>query len=575
MKTRYRFLPVIIMFCLIIGSANSQVLELNSLSKTERGYEPVEIKTEIASFNLLFQQNIPTNQLFLYAYHSGTGWVPIPFQIDENDPFAPSNNQTDESDILIFLAQDLGDRVTLGNWIDNVDSRNYKRFEIEVVDPQDKDRKGWCYLFVSATLTNQDKSPVKYVSYDPNSDVVNSKYYTLDYGKKWYPSNISVTAEGGGANQDFYDRTKIRFIMIFGGTLWTTLVEDDLQVPPDSVIQYSANSVVRLKRKAPLKLYLFGTPASEVRFSMTYYPYSSLFSGKIGLDQFVGIASVKAIRMSYDLNPVANNMKFFSGDVNGIKNQNIVIDGAGNLDNVDTTLIKNENNWTMVTGAPGTMLTVNDVLYRSNPSAVPPEPFDQYLYYWDDKSGKSLPVRTIDAINDFDTFNRDDSLNSFGSYGDHGMAFESYALTDSFNYNSMTYFLKNNLPPENAQNIFNNINNPLLRYVRAQDFLTGVETGNENRLPSEYRLRPNFPNPFNPSTQISFDLPVRDNVKVQIFDVQGRLVFTLVDAKLNAGVHNYSWNGRDSLGKSISSGIYICTIKTDAFSASQKMIFVK
>ena len=574
MKTQYRFLAVIIMFFLIIGSANSQVLELNSLS-TERGYEPVEIQMETSYFDLLFQQSVPTNRLFLYAYHSGTGWVPIPFQIDENDAFKPSNNQTDESDMLIFLAQDLGDRVTLGNWIENVDSRSYKRYEIEVVDPRNSDKKGWCYLFVSATLTEQDKSSVRYITYDLNTDIVTSKHYQLDYGKKWYPSNISVTPDGGGTSQDFYDRTKIRFIMIFGGTLWTTLVEDDLQVPPDSTIRYSANSVVRLKRQAPLKLYLFGNPASDVKFSMTYYPYSSIFSGQVGLDQFIGIAAVKAIRMSYDLNPLANNMKFFSGDSNGIKNQNILINAAGNLDNIDTTLLKNKNNWTMAAGSPGTMLTINDVLYESNPSAVPPEPFDQYLYYWDDKSGKSLSLRTIDPINDFDTFNRNDSLASFGSYGDHGMAFESYALTDSFHYNSTTYFLKSNLASEKAQAIFDNLNNLLLRYVRAQDYLTSVELINETGLPTEYRLRPNFPNPFNPSTQISFDLPASDNVKLQIFDVQGRLVNTLVDTKLDAGVYTFSWNGRDNDNKSISSGIYICTFQTNGFTASQKMVYVK
>jgi hypothetical protein len=575
MKTQIRFLTVISMFFLIIGSANSQVLELNSLSITERGYEPVEIKMETSYFDLLFQQSIPTNRLFLYAYHSGTGWVPIPFQIDENDAFKPSNNHTDDSDILIFLAQDLGDRVTLGNWIDNLDSKSYKRYEIEIVDPNNSEKKGWCYLFVSSSLTEQDKSSVKYISYDKNTDIVNSKYYQLDYGKKWYPSNISVTPDGGGTSQDFYDRTKIRFIMIFGGTLWTTLLEDDLQVPPDSTIKYSANSVVRLKRKAPLKLYLFGAPASEVKFSMTYYPYSSLFSGQVGLDQFIGIAAVKSIRMSYDLNPSANNMKFFSGDSNGIKNQNILINAAGNLDNVDTTLQKNKNNWTMATGTPGTMLTINDVLYESNPSAVPPEPFDQYMYYWDDKTGKSLSLRTIDPINDFDTFDRNDSLASFGSYGDHGMAFESYALTDSFHYNSMTYFLKSNLPPDKAQLIFENLNNLLLRYVRAQDYLTSVENITENGLPTEYRLRPNFPNPFNPGTTITFDLPKDDRVTLQIFDIQGREIITLIDKNLKAGVHNFIWNGRDVNNNLMSSGIYICAIKTNVFSASQKMAFVK
>ena len=83
------------------------------------------------------------------------------------------------------------------------------------------------------------------------------------------------------------------------------------------------------------------------------------------------------------------------------------------------------------------------------------------------------------------------------------------------------------------------------------------------------------PNPFNPTTTISFNLPTDDHVQLQIFDLQGRQIITLVDKKLAAGIHNYSWDGRDSTGKLVSSGIYIYTMKTSRFNASQKMAFVK
>ncbi len=577
MKLRYQLSIFIIVLLFIFTNANSQLLETKSLSP-ERGYEPVEIEFDTTYFDTLdlaYLSGIPTSQLFLYSYHSGSGWVPIPFQIDEDyeDPFIPSNDVIDSTDVLIFLGQDLGDKVTLGNWIDNEDSRSNKRFEIEIVDFRDRTKKGWCYLFVSSTLTEQDKSPIKYLSIDIDNDKVISSYYQLDYFGKWYPENVKITLQGGGNNQDFYDRTKIRFIMLLGGTFWQTLLEDDLAKPPDSTIQYTPNPVIRLKRKIPLELFLGGqSTGRKVNFSMTYYPFSTVFSGEIGLDQFIGLAGVKAVRMSYDLNSNGNGMHFFSGDSVGVRNQDKLIDGTNNLDNVDTSLVKNSKNWTMVTGAQGTMLSLNNVRYESNPPAVQPEPHYQYLYYWDNINSSTLPLRTVDPANDWDT---GDSL----SYGDCGMVFESYALTDSIHYISTTYFIGGNQTVETAQHMFYNFNAPLKDpsniNIRFQDYVTNVELAEDNHLPAGYRLKPNFPNPFNPRTTITFELPKNDNVSLQIFDIQGKHIITLVNKKLNAGVHNYIWNGRDKDNNLVTSGIYFCTIRTDTFRASQKMAFVK
>ncbi len=567
MKTIYQFGTLMIILIFVVSSAFGQLLQSKSLP-SERNYEAIELTMEYRFFDLLKQQGTPTNQLFLYAYHSGSGWTPIPFQIDEKNPFNPSNNSYDTTDVLIFLAQDLGDRASVGNWIANPESKNYQRFEIEVTDPINQNLKGWCYLFVSPTLTEQDKSPVKYVSVDAANDRILGKYYQLEFGKKWYPSNIQITGDGGGTNQDIYDRTKIRFIMIVA-SLWVTLIEDDLTMHPDSSITYTPNAVVRLKRKLPLEVYLFGQPSGrKVNFSMTYYPYSTLFSGQIGLDQFLGLARIKSVRMSYDLNASAAGMKFFSGDQRGLRNQNIAIDSKGALDNVDTTLVKKTRNWTMVTGTPGTLITINNVRYESLPPAVTPEPYDQYLYYWDNADGSTLAPRGVDRMYDWDT---GDSL----SFGDHGMAFESYALTDSFNYNSTTYFLGSNQSVATAEKMFENQTNMLLRSVRTQGYISTVSTSDEGQVPSAFRLRPNFPNPFNPSTTIAFDLPTAEWVTVQIVDLQGKEILTLVNQALSAGAYQYRWDGRDKHQHPVSSGIYICSLKAGTFNASQKIAFVK
>ena len=301
MKHRY-YLPIFIFVCLFFFSnAFSQVLETKSLSP-ERAFEPVELTFIPALFDSLYMSGIPSSELFLYAYNSvlGPGWQPIPYQIDEKNAFSPSNNIIDTSDVLIFLAKDLGDKVDGKTWITNAESQSNNRYEIEIVDPLDPSNRGWCYLFISSSLSELDKSPIKYVSVDTLSDMIMSPFYQINYDDKWYADSIRVTTEGQGNNQNFYDRTKVRFIMLIAGGNWLTLNEDNLVIDPDSTIQYNPNPVVRLKRKIPLKVLVYGQPFGKApKFSITYYPYSTVFSGNISLEEYSGLAKVKYVRMSY------------------------------------------------------------------------------------------------------------------------------------------------------------------------------------------------------------------------------------------------------------------------------------
>ena len=89
-------------------------------------------------------------------------------------------------------------------------------------------------------------------------------------------------------------------------------------------------------------------------------------------------------------------------------------------------------------------------------------------------------------------------------------------------------------------------------------------------LPNEFRLDQNYPNPFNPTTKISFRLPTATAARLQIFNVQGQVVETLVDRILEAGTHEYTWNAPET-----SSGIYFYRLETEQFSETRKMILLK
>jgi len=80
-------------------------------------------------------------------------------------------------------------------------------------------------------------------------------------------------------------------------------------------------------------------------------------------------------------------------------------------------------------------------------------------------------------------------------------------------------------------------------------------------LPKQFLLTQNFPNPFNPETQIKYDLPIAAVVSLRIYDIQGRLVRKLLDEEaVSAGFHRVVWNGRDGYGSAVASGLYFYSI---------------
>jgi tetratricopeptide (TPR) repeat protein len=85
----------------------------------------------------------------------------------------------------------------------------------------------------------------------------------------------------------------------------------------------------------------------------------------------------------------------------------------------------------------------------------------------------------------------------------------------------------------------------------------------------------NYPNPFNPTTIIEYNLPIESNVKLEVYNSLGQLVNVLVDGNQSAGRQRVTWNGKDSFGNSVSSGIYFYRIKTNSLSQIRKMILLK
>ncbi len=104
---------------------------------------------------------------------------------------------------------------------------------------------------------------------------------------------------------------------------------------------------------------------------------------------------------------------------------------------------------------------------------------------------------------------------------------------------------------------------------------TGVDDGRTGSLPKVFSLDQNYPNPFNPTTQIQFGLPKASQVRIDIYNVLGAQVRTLVNQRMEAGFHRLTFDGRSADGRTLATGIYFYRLSTPEFVQSKKMLLMK
>ena len=94
-------------------------------------------------------------------------------------------------------------------------------------------------------------------------------------------------------------------------------------------------------------------------------------------------------------------------------------------------------------------------------------------------------------------------------------------------------------------------------------------------LPREFELLPNYPNPFNPSTSFAVALPTASHVTLEIYNLLGQRVVKLFDGPAQAGYLDLTWDGRDSRGRSVGSGVYFYKVEAEDFRQVRKMVLLK
>jgi hypothetical protein len=117
------------------------------------------------------------------------------------------------------------------------------------------------------------------------------------------------------------------------------------------------------------------------------------------------------------------------------------------------------------------------------------------------------------------------------------------------------------------------------KFINPKEFIRMVQASpagvQENNIPGQFELHAPYPNPFNPSTVISYELPGKSMITLKVFNVSGQVVKTLVDGVMEKGRHRIEWDGTNDSGKKAASGIYFFRLDAGDFSQTRKMTLLR
>ncbi len=105
--------------------------------------------------------------------------------------------------------------------------------------------------------------------------------------------------------------------------------------------------------------------------------------------------------------------------------------------------------------------------------------------------------------------------------------------------------------------------------------IESLDLDEDSAMHLDYKIHQNYPNPFNPTTEIKYDLPEDALVSINIYDLMGRSIKSLVNSQQTAGYRSIQWNATNNLGEPVSAGMYLYTIQAGDFRQTKKMVLLK
>lgn len=208
--------------------------------------------------------------------------------------------------------------------------------------------------------------------------------------------------------------------------------------------------------------------------------------------------------------------------------------------------------------------------------------WDVYIPTLADRTNWSMDIWVLKSTDGGNTWSEPFNVTNTPGYFDDGVyngPEEMYPHTPAFSDSENVYFMYQ--MPNWA---WNEIGDPAGAdhmnwvYVGFSDGGNPLSVEDDNSadvIPGTFDLNQNYPNPFNPSTTINFNVPNFSDVKITIYDLNGKLVNTLVDDSFTSGSYNVVWNGDDFNGNKVAAGIYMYNLTSGENSITNKMVLIK
>ncbi|MGQ9561690.1 MAG: FlgD immunoglobulin-like domain containing protein [Candidatus Oleimicrobiaceae bacterium] len=523
--------------------------------QVHRPYEPVVVVGD----SLLAAAGLRVDQVRLWAYQADVRqWTAVPLQIDEVNPkvapwnryFTPEDSLQgifDLDDELVVMARDLGDQADSTAWLGSSDSL---RFELEFTDSLDG-KRAFLYLYPHIIDT---QIPAPYgMAYDSLNDRIVTAAYQVGFNQTGQLAEVVIPAAVGGSGQDLFDRFKVRML---GSWLFFPIRMDEELIRAEKA--YARVGPVRIIRNLDAR-FKFDLLQVDQPFTQTvlFYPYSGSFilSG-LPLEKAKDFgAQVDVVRASWDMSPSAAGMRFYSAS----NPEGVPVDGV--RDHVNTACSAAEINWTLLTGAPGSMV---NLFY------VPPLGDRVALYYHDATDGTTADGSPLSR----------DTGDGF-SYGDNGFLLSGniesfFGPGVVFSVMYQNYFLPPDISPEEAARMCAQATHPLQVSVRLQRRATPPSAAEAApaAVPLYFALGA-YPNPSRGTATVSFLLRERCRVSLELYDAAGRLVRRLREGETFPGTHQVNWDGNDALGRPMPSGVYFCRLRAEGRTAAAKLLLVR
>jgi len=147
---------------------------------------------------------------------------------------------------------------------------------------------------------------------------------------------------------------------------------------------------------------------------------------------------------------------------------------------------------------------------------------------------------------------------------------QQYTTLTSLELGALYYIAIRSVDAQGNVSVLSNLDSAVAKF----SIIAGIDD-DPGGLPETYALAQNYPNPFNPSTMIEYALPEPANVVLEVYNINGQVVRTLVDEPQQPGYHEVEWDGRTSGGSIAATGVYFYRLNAGDFNDSKKMMLVK